>query len=104
MGHTLRGECVQEEQGKVGNPKLESGWCAHCRGANKVILNLQRSLWEDDREVVKRSGRVEPMWVLTHMCMKAMPGLSLYSYLYLKLAKMLCLSFLSYVFSCTKLE
>jgi hypothetical protein len=24
MGHTLRGECVQEEQGKVGNPKLES--------------------------------------------------------------------------------
>jgi hypothetical protein len=24
MGHTLRGEYVQEEQGKVGNPKLES--------------------------------------------------------------------------------
>jgi hypothetical protein len=23
MGHTLRGECKQEEEGKVGNPKLE---------------------------------------------------------------------------------
>jgi hypothetical protein len=25
MGHTLRGECAQEEYGKVGNLKLESG-------------------------------------------------------------------------------
>jgi hypothetical protein len=25
MGHMLRGECIQMEQGKVGNPKLESG-------------------------------------------------------------------------------
>jgi hypothetical protein len=24
MGHTLRGEHIQEEQGKVGSPKLES--------------------------------------------------------------------------------
>jgi hypothetical protein len=24
MGHRLRGEYIQEEQGKVGNPKLES--------------------------------------------------------------------------------
>jgi hypothetical protein len=24
MGHTLRGEHIQEEQGKVGNPKLQS--------------------------------------------------------------------------------
>jgi hypothetical protein len=24
MGHMLRGEHIQEEQGKVGNPKLES--------------------------------------------------------------------------------
>jgi hypothetical protein len=23
MGHTLRGEHIQEEQGKAGNPKLE---------------------------------------------------------------------------------
>jgi hypothetical protein len=42
---------------------------------------------------VKRSGRDEPVWVVTHMCMEAMPGISLYSYLYLKLAKMLCLSY-----------
>jgi hypothetical protein len=27
------------------------------------------------------------------LCMEAMPGISLYSYLYLKLAKMLCLSY-----------
>jgi hypothetical protein len=25
MGHTLRGESTQEEEGKVGNPKLECG-------------------------------------------------------------------------------
>jgi hypothetical protein len=24
MGHTLRGEHIQEEKGKVGNPKFES--------------------------------------------------------------------------------
>jgi hypothetical protein len=33
MGHTLREEHI------VGNPKLESALCAHCRGANIVILN-----------------------------------------------------------------
>jgi hypothetical protein len=38
MGHTLRGEHAQEEQGKVGNPKLESVFCVHCRGANIVTL------------------------------------------------------------------
>jgi hypothetical protein len=46
-----------------------------------------------DQEVVKRSIRDEPMWVAVHICMEAMPGLSLYSYLYFKLAKMLCLSY-----------
>jgi hypothetical protein len=44
---------------------------------------------------VKRSGRDEPMWVAIHMCMEATPGISLYSYLYLKLAKMM--SFLLYL-------
>jgi hypothetical protein len=42
---------------------------------------------------VKRSGRDESIWVVIHMCMEAMLGISLYSYLYLKLAKMLCLSY-----------
>jgi hypothetical protein len=42
---------------------------------------------------VKRSGRDEPIWVVIHMFMEAMPGISVYSYLYLKLAKMLCLSY-----------
>jgi hypothetical protein len=60
---------------------------------NTVILNWQRPLWEGDQEPVKRSGRDEPMWVVIHMCMEAMLGISLYSYLYLKLAKMICLSY-----------
>jgi hypothetical protein len=42
---------------------------------------------------VKRSGRDEPMWVAIHKYMEATLGLSLHSYLYLKLAKMLCLSY-----------
>jgi hypothetical protein len=60
---------------------------------NKVILNWQRSPWESDQEVVKRSGSDEPVWVAIHKCMEAMLGISLYSYPYLKLAKMLCLSY-----------
>jgi hypothetical protein len=60
---------------------------------NKIILNWQRLLWEGDREVVKRSDRDEPMWVVIHICMEAMLGISLYSYPYLKLAKTLCLSY-----------
>jgi hypothetical protein len=43
--------------------------------------------------MVKRSGRDEPTWVAIRMCMEAMLGISLYSYLYLKLAKLLCLSY-----------
>jgi hypothetical protein len=42
-----------------------------------------------DQEVVKRSGRDEPLWVITHMCMETMLVISLCNYLYLKLAKML---------------
>jgi hypothetical protein len=42
---------------------------------------------------VKRSGRDEPIQAVTHMCLETMLGISLHSYLYLKLAKMLCLSY-----------
>jgi hypothetical protein len=42
---------------------------------------------------VERSGKDEPIWVVIHMCMEAMLGISLYSYLYLKVAKMLCFSY-----------
>jgi hypothetical protein len=69
----------------------------HCRGTNKVILNWQRALWEGDWEVIKRSCRDEPIQVVIYMCMEAMLGISLYSYLYLKLAKML--SFLLWLMS-----
>jgi hypothetical protein len=78
---------------REGNLKLECGRCPHCRGVNKLILNWQGSLWEGDQEVVKRSGRAEPMWVSIHKCMEASLGIFLHSYLYLKLAKMICLSY-----------
>jgi hypothetical protein len=50
---------------------------------------------------VKRSGRDEPKQVSIHKCMEAMLGISLYSYLYLKVAKTLCLShcFLCFLFN-----
>jgi hypothetical protein len=42
---------------------------------------------------MKRSGRDEPVWIVIHKCMETTLGISLFSYLYLKLAKMLCLSY-----------
>jgi hypothetical protein len=48
---------------------------------------------EGDREVVKKSGRYETVRDVIQMCMEAMLGISLYSYPYLKLAKVLCLSY-----------
>jgi hypothetical protein len=71
---------------------------------NIVVLNWQRQPWEGDQEVVRRSGRGEPMWVAIHKCMETMLGISLYSYLHLKLAKMLCLSYYLLFFSSTKSE
>jgi hypothetical protein len=53
---------------------------------------------------VKRSGRDEPIGVVIHLCMEAMLGISLYTHVYLKLTKMLCLSYYLNVFSSTKLE
>jgi hypothetical protein len=53
---------------------------------------------------VKRSGRDEPMWIVIYKCMEATLGISLYSYLYLKVAKCIVFVIISYVFSSTKLE
>jgi hypothetical protein len=52
-------------------------------------------------EVVKRSGKDEPMWVTIHKSMEAMPGIPLYSYLYLKGTTTLCLCYylLGYLFN-----
>jgi hypothetical protein len=69
----------------------------YCRGTNKVTLNWKRPLWESDQEVVKRSGRDEPIHIAMHMCMEAMLGISLHSFLYFKLANMLCLFFLLFI-------
>jgi hypothetical protein len=71
---------------------------------NKVILNWQRPLWEEDQEVITRSGKDEPMQVVTHMYMEAKLRISLYSYLYLKLAKTLCLSYYFLCFFFNKIE
>jgi hypothetical protein len=48
---------------------------------------------EGDQEVVKRSVRDESIQVVIQPVDGAMLGIFLYSYLYLKLAKMLCLSY-----------
>jgi hypothetical protein len=53
----------------------------------------EATLWEGNWEVLKRSGRHEPVWVVIHMCLEAILGISLYSYPYLNLEKMLCLSY-----------
>jgi hypothetical protein len=42
---------------------------------------------------VKRSGRDESILFVIHVCMEAMLGISLDSYPYLKLTKMLCFSY-----------
>jgi hypothetical protein len=60
---------------------------------HKVLLNWLRSLWEEDEGVVKRSGRDEPIWVIVHICMEATLEFSLYSSLYLNLAKISCFSY-----------
>jgi hypothetical protein len=54
-----------------------------------VILNWQRPPGEGDQEVVKRSGRDEPVWVAILKCMEATLEIYLYSYFHLKLAKTL---------------
>jgi hypothetical protein len=71
---------------------------------NIVILNWQRPLWEGDQEVVKRSGRDEPMWVVIHQCMEATLGISLYNYLNPKLAKMICLFYYLLCFLFNKIK
>jgi hypothetical protein len=53
---------------------------------------------------MKRSDRDESIRVVIHMCMVAMLEISLNSYLYLKLAKTLCVLIIACVFSSTKLE
>jgi hypothetical protein len=53
---------------------------------------------------VKRSGRDESIQVVTHLCMEAMLGISLYSYPYVNQQKHFVFLINAYVFSSTKLE
>jgi hypothetical protein len=54
MSHMLRRGHIQEEQGKVRNPKLESVWCAHCKGANTATLKQEVNMgrWPESSEEV----------------------------------------------------
>jgi hypothetical protein len=42
LGENMHGRNRERE----GNLKLKCGECAHCRGANIVLLNWQRPLWK----------------------------------------------------------
>jgi hypothetical protein len=53
---------------------------------------------------VKRTGRSESIGVVIYICMGTTQGNSLFSYLYLKLAKHHVSCFIFYVFSSTKSE
>jgi hypothetical protein len=65
---------------------------------NILTLNWQRPLYESDWEVITRSGTDESVWVAIHICMEATLRISLYSYLYFKLAKTPCFLLLSFIF------
>jgi hypothetical protein len=62
------------------------------------------SLWEGDQEVVKSSAQDELTWVVTHLYMKVMLGISLYSYPYLNQQKCFVFLIIAYVYSSTKWE
>jgi hypothetical protein len=53
---------------------------------------------------VKSSGRNEPMWVAIHRCMETTLGIFLYSYLYPKLTKTICLSYYHLCFLFNKIR
>jgi hypothetical protein len=53
---------------------------------------------------MKRLVRDESTWVVTHLYMEAILGISLYSYLYLTYQKRFVFLIIAYVFSSTKLE
>jgi hypothetical protein len=83
FGHMIKGEHIWEVWEKVRNRKHESIWCLHCRVTNTETLTQQRSIWEGDQELEKRSVRDESTWVVTHLYMDAILGHSLYNYPYL---------------------
>jgi hypothetical protein len=57
MGHTKG----RPHTGGIGEGKETKNLNVYCTGANIVTLNWPRPPWEGDHEVVKRSGRDEPI-------------------------------------------
>jgi hypothetical protein len=62
------------------------------------------SFQEGDGEVVKRSGSDESIQVVSHLCIEAAIGISLYSYPYINQQKCFVFLTIGYVYSSTKLE
>jgi hypothetical protein len=60
--------------GIAKEPKIDSIWCPNWIGTNTETIKWQRSIWEGDQELVKRSVRDESSWVVTHLYMEAMLG------------------------------
>jgi hypothetical protein len=83
LGHKKRGEHIWEVWGEVRNSKHRSVCFPHCRGIYTETLRWQRSIWEGDQKLVKRSVWDESTWAVTHLYMEAMLGISLYTYSYL---------------------
>jgi hypothetical protein len=68
-------------------------------------LKLAGAIMESGAGRVKSTRAGEPIGVVIHICMKTSQRNYLYSYIYLKLAKMSCFFFLSFIFfSSTKSE
>jgi hypothetical protein len=63
--------------------KHENILCPQCKGTNAETLKQQTPIGEGDQELEKRSVREESTQNVTHLYMKAMLGISLYSYPYL---------------------
>jgi hypothetical protein len=100
LGHMMQGECTQEAWGKVENPKHQSVWCPHCKGANTKTLKRQRSIWEGDQELVKRSVQLG-----CNTFLHGSNGRYLSEWLSLsQLAKMLCLSYYCLYFLSNKIR
>jgi hypothetical protein len=105
MGHTLRGEHTWEEQGKGRKPNTWMWFMCSLQRREYSNLKLAEATMGSE---LGSSDEVWQRWtnvVAIYKYVETTLGISLSSYLYLKLAKTLCvfLNF-SYVFSSTKSE
>jgi hypothetical protein len=72
---------------------------SECSNLKQAESTLPRRLGSSER-----FGRDEPIWLALHMCIEAILGIPLHSFLYLKLTKYYVFLIISYLFSSTKSE